>query len=353
MVTYPASGRRTTTNSLSSITASEVERMSIVSTQPTSPALPTKPHPEHIPRPPNKFMLYRSAMLKKLKQVENSEKHQALLSKEVAELWAAEPQEVKDMFGRLAEEEKRKHQLKYPGYVYQPGSRARAAGAAAKPAIRTATKPSSNRGRQGNVQPPKAQRAPTRSSAPSPSPNATRIKDEGDDSHFSSSNMLYINVSFCTVDEEDLNPPLVTQNLVMKKPDFAYNDNVDDALYPRDCAALRTLSDDPFMGASSLPSPYCSTSYDSCFASGFAPFRRASGLGMPPRNEFGEYDHDDSSVQIARDRYEQLHPMGGYRNKSSESPSPMSIYEHGTDERGEVDEDAIEEMLQFLTHDDY
>ncbi|GAA5986151.1 hypothetical protein JCM10908_006433 [Rhodotorula pacifica] len=77
----------------------------------------------HIPRPPNSFMLYRSAQNKLLSQVRSEEGdklQQADLSRMIAQMWKDETADVKEQYAQRAAAEKAEHALKYPGYIYRP-----------------------------------------------------------------------------------------------------------------------------------------------------------------------------------------------------------------------------------------
>ncbi|KAF9121717.1 Casanova [Mortierella sp. 14UC] len=93
------------------------------SEQPKATTLTTKTakttsKPFKIPRPANSFMLYRA---------ENGKKYPGLvateLSAKLGEAWRREPQEVRDRYDELAEQAKRDHALKYPGYKFAPVKR--------------------------------------------------------------------------------------------------------------------------------------------------------------------------------------------------------------------------------------
>ncbi|KAK7746962.1 slightly ste11-like protein [Cytospora paraplurivora] len=64
------------------------------------------------------------------------------ISKIIGELWREEPEEVKNYWKRLAEEEKARHQRQYPQYKYQPRR-----GGKGGPAARPATAPGDDPGR--------------------------------------------------------------------------------------------------------------------------------------------------------------------------------------------------------------
>ncbi|KAI0181798.1 hypothetical protein GGR52DRAFT_56182 [Hypoxylon sp. FL1284] len=72
-----------------------------------------------VPRPRNAFILYRQHY-----QGQVAARHPGLanpeISKLIGEQWREQPEEVKDSWKRLAEEEKIRHQRQYPDYRYQP-----------------------------------------------------------------------------------------------------------------------------------------------------------------------------------------------------------------------------------------
>jgi hypothetical protein len=74
---------------------------------------------DKIRRPLNCFMAYRKVMQKRLKET-----HKGMNNKQVSviigKMWANEPQSTKDQFKKLADECKRQHAIKYPGYKYRP-----------------------------------------------------------------------------------------------------------------------------------------------------------------------------------------------------------------------------------------
>ncbi|KAI0137126.1 HMG box protein [Xylariales sp. AK1849] len=82
-----------------------------------------------VPRPRNAFILYRQHY-----QAQVASQHKGLanpeISKLIGEQWREQPDEVKDSWRRLAEEEKLRHQRQYPDYRYQPrrGGKANGAG---------------------------------------------------------------------------------------------------------------------------------------------------------------------------------------------------------------------------------
>ncbi|KAK0652074.1 hypothetical protein B0T16DRAFT_434961 [Cercophora newfieldiana] len=72
-----------------------------------------------IPRPRNAFILYRQAHQTSVK-LQNKNLPNPEISKIIGERWRDEPEEEKNQWKRLAEEEKLRHQRQYPDYRYQP-----------------------------------------------------------------------------------------------------------------------------------------------------------------------------------------------------------------------------------------
>ena len=82
------------------------------------------PDPNHTPRPPNSFILYRREKHSEIVAQHQSQGAKAMnnnmISKIVADMWRQEPPEVKAIYSAKAEVEKQVHLLKYPGYKYRP-----------------------------------------------------------------------------------------------------------------------------------------------------------------------------------------------------------------------------------------
>ncbi|KAG2042914.1 hypothetical protein BDR03DRAFT_1005829 [Suillus americanus] len=74
---------------------------------------------EHIPRPPNAFMLYRSHMLKSRGNAD-PEKRQQNLSRIAGQLWRAMSKEDRAVWHQKAAEVQVAHYAKYPGYKFKP-----------------------------------------------------------------------------------------------------------------------------------------------------------------------------------------------------------------------------------------
>ncbi|ONH72656.1 Repressor of filamentous growth 1 [Pichia kudriavzevii] len=73
-----------------------------------------------IPRPRNAFILFRQKHHQALIEEGNQLKSNPEVSKELGEKWRALSDEEKQYWNNLAEEEKRLHAEKYPGYKYTP-----------------------------------------------------------------------------------------------------------------------------------------------------------------------------------------------------------------------------------------
>lgn len=74
-----------------------------------------------IKRPPNSFMLYRSAYLDRAKSVA-SEENQQHLSNMIAKSWRMEPLEVRQRFSEYAKLESANHRKSHPKYKFSPRS---------------------------------------------------------------------------------------------------------------------------------------------------------------------------------------------------------------------------------------
>ncbi|RKO96790.1 hypothetical protein CXG81DRAFT_15653, partial [Caulochytrium protostelioides] len=76
------------------------------------------------PRPPNSFILYRRAKHAQLVAEHKRRGGPALSNNQISQSagaqWRAEAREVREHYMKLAEEEKRRHALQFPGYKYQP-----------------------------------------------------------------------------------------------------------------------------------------------------------------------------------------------------------------------------------------
>lgn len=71
-----------------------------------------------IPRPPNRWILYRKDKLRELDP--ETRRDIAAASKKIGNMWSNESPAVRLKYERRAAELKVKHQLKYPGYKFKP-----------------------------------------------------------------------------------------------------------------------------------------------------------------------------------------------------------------------------------------
>lgn len=74
---------------------------------------------EHIPRPANAWILFRRSRVTSL----DGRPRQADCSKTLSNEWNAMPEDQKMPWRVLADQEKKKHKLQYPNYVYTPRPR--------------------------------------------------------------------------------------------------------------------------------------------------------------------------------------------------------------------------------------
>lgn len=82
---------------------------------------PPPQDPASPPRPPNAFILYRRHQQAHLRRTAPGI-HLRVASKLIALWWKREPEPVKAHYRCEADEEKKLHALKYPGYRYKPKS---------------------------------------------------------------------------------------------------------------------------------------------------------------------------------------------------------------------------------------
>lgn len=144
-------------------------------------------HPSHVAirrekgpgRPPNAWILYRKTKLATLTPVPpgHPRRSQAEVSKIISKLWREESDEVKAEFERRAEVEKARHLRQYPGYKYNPESKAeKERRKKAKAAEKELARVNSKRGGRAQVTPylvPFVAAAPSaHSQAPVPNPAA-------------------------------------------------------------------------------------------------------------------------------------------------------------------------------------
>lgn len=88
----------------------------------TSPAAPPNPPQEHVPRPPNAFMLYRKNMAAQMPAPGPGEPRlsQGELSRHLARSWRELNPEDRVFWEQLAALKDSEHKAKYPNYKYQP-----------------------------------------------------------------------------------------------------------------------------------------------------------------------------------------------------------------------------------------
>ncbi|KAI8975892.1 high mobility group box domain-containing protein, partial [Trametes punicea] len=78
---------------------------------------------EKPPRPPNAWILYRTARLKQIRSYQKEGQpplKQADISRTIGDMWKAEPDHVRKQFEKEAEIAKAKHAEQYPNYKYKP-----------------------------------------------------------------------------------------------------------------------------------------------------------------------------------------------------------------------------------------
>lgn len=76
--------------------------------------------PNHIPRPRNAFILFRSDKCRELKGLERDHR---MISRIIAEMWRNGPRAQKEYYKHKAAMEKEKHDRDYPGYRFAPQQR--------------------------------------------------------------------------------------------------------------------------------------------------------------------------------------------------------------------------------------
>ncbi|CRK40699.1 hypothetical protein BN1708_008291 [Verticillium longisporum] len=77
---------------------------------------------EHIPRPPNSWILYRQAHSRRIHE-ESPGMSAGEISKEIAAMWRNESTDVKDHYKTLAAAEAQKHKERYPDYKFRATKR--------------------------------------------------------------------------------------------------------------------------------------------------------------------------------------------------------------------------------------
>lgn len=75
----------------------------------------------HIPRPPNRWILYRADKVKEIEPpLGQPRRQQSEISKIIAGMWAREPFDIKQVYEQKAAEAKADHARKHPKYQYMP-----------------------------------------------------------------------------------------------------------------------------------------------------------------------------------------------------------------------------------------
>ncbi|KAJ7500318.1 hypothetical protein B0H11DRAFT_1800704, partial [Mycena galericulata] len=85
----------------------------------SSPTSPTGPSP-HIPRPPNAFILFRSAFIRSGAVPPSSEPSHATLSAIAGLAWGALPPDVRGGWHERARKAREEHGKRFPGYAFRP-----------------------------------------------------------------------------------------------------------------------------------------------------------------------------------------------------------------------------------------
>ncbi|THH30172.1 hypothetical protein EUX98_g4011 [Antrodiella citrinella] len=124
----PAAGSEQLSSSLAADLPA-IDTSEISTTAPPSPAFlalqssshSRKKNPDRVPRPANAFMCYRSAFCLKEKQKVDAERDHRRISCIAAQKWRGLSEKQRAPYKLLAEEVKRRHAEKYPGYKFSPG----------------------------------------------------------------------------------------------------------------------------------------------------------------------------------------------------------------------------------------
>jgi hypothetical protein len=127
---------------------------SFLSSLPSRSSAPLSNDAQYIPRPPNCFILFRTAFYKDhALEKHESGKH---LSVKASAVWNQMPAEEHCFWERLADEKKREHRARYPSYQFSPtskGTRTAAVKKASKKANATAKARAPRRPRRPNASP--------------------------------------------------------------------------------------------------------------------------------------------------------------------------------------------------------
>ncbi|ORY75927.1 hypothetical protein BCR35DRAFT_325725 [Leucosporidium creatinivorum] len=152
-----------------------------VATAPASRPRKPKVRPEgHTPRPPNAWILYRSAQIQILKSDEEiSKKPQSDISKLIGYMWRDEAPAVRKYYEEQAALKKAEHSRLYPDYTFCPVRKPKAGGVASTNSSRASTPAAEPSG--SVARPPLSRRATAPSSRTSPySPRKRRVTSDAD-----------------------------------------------------------------------------------------------------------------------------------------------------------------------------
>ncbi|GJE87898.1 specific transcriptional repressor-like protein [Phanerochaete sordida] len=87
----------------------------------TKKSTPRRPRsPDHIPRPRNAFMIYRSAFYENKVMTPDVERDHRIISRVIGMCWRQLNHDEKRQWFEKAAEEKEQHKAKYPGYRFRP-----------------------------------------------------------------------------------------------------------------------------------------------------------------------------------------------------------------------------------------
>ncbi|KJA30010.1 hypothetical protein HYPSUDRAFT_73491 [Hypholoma sublateritium FD-334 SS-4] len=87
-----------------------------------SDSSPSPSPSEHIKRPPNAFMIFRSAFLRSKKIPAEETNQQQTLSRIIGQTWGAMTADEKAFYNEAADAAKREHRMRYPNYKYSPAA---------------------------------------------------------------------------------------------------------------------------------------------------------------------------------------------------------------------------------------
>lgn len=133
--------------------------------------------PDHIPRPRNAFIFFRSAYISSARA--SGKGQQIELSKDAGKVWNSMSPEEKRPFCQLAAIEKEQHYSKFPDYVYSPGMKASSKPATARK-IGGASKSSEKKRKLSTASEGNCSRSSDTCSEPSPgSPYVPTVRPAG------------------------------------------------------------------------------------------------------------------------------------------------------------------------------